>query len=301
MEWNDYALDSVMQEVKRRLIKLPDGAEIPVIGQGTWHMGNDPFHRASEQEALRLGVRLGLSLIDTAEMYGEGRSESLIGESITDNRDHIFLVSKAYPNHATRKKLAIACDHSLKRLGTDHLDLYLLHWRGATPLEETVRGMEELKQAGKILRWGVSNFDTKDMEDLWAVPDGKHCVVNQVLYHLGSRGIEFELLPWMREHHVAVMAYCPLAEGGSLKSQLLKDPAVIKAAADHQATPLQILLAWAIRNAESDGIVAIPKAGRSEHVLLNAQAAAIRLSEEERRSFDLAFPRPSRKLPLDIV
>ncbi|MCQ2009744.1 aldo/keto reductase [Sporolactobacillus sp. STSJ-5] len=287
--------------MNRRSIKLPDGAEIPVIGQGTWHMGEDPFNRASEQEALRLGVRLGLNLIDTAEMYGEGRSESLIGESITDIRDDLFLVSKAYPNHATRKKLAAACDQSLKRLGTDHLDLYLLHWRGATPLEETVRGMEELKRAGKILRWGVSNFDTKDMQDLWSVPEGNNCAVNQILYHLGSRGIEYELLPWMREHHVTVMAYCPLAEGGSLKSQLLKDPAVVKAATNHQATPLQILLAWAIRNAETDGIVAIPKAGRPEHVLLNAQAAAIRLSKEEQHSLELAFPHPSRKLPLDIV
>jgi diketogulonate reductase-like aldo/keto reductase len=213
----------------------------------------------------------------------------------------VFLVSKAYPNHAAQKKIVLACEHSLQRLGTDHLDLYLLHWRGATPLEETVRGMEDLKKAGKILRWGVSNFDTKDMQELWSVPGGTNCSVNQVLYHLGSRGIEVDLLPWQRAQRIPIMGYCPLAEGGLLKARLLKDPAVVKIAAEHQATPLQILLAWTIRRADNDGIIAIPKAGRPEHVLLNAQSAAILLSDEEQSTLNLAFPSPTRKVPLDIV
>lgn len=301
MELKAHEIDAIRLQTKKRSFTLTDGTRIPAIGQGTWHMGDDPFKYDSEIEALRLGVRLGLNLIDTAEMYGEGRSESLIGEVISGIRDNVFLVSKAYPNHATQKKITLACEHSLKRLGTDHLDLYLLHWRGATPLEETVLGLEGLKKSGKILRWGVSNFDTKDMQELWSVPDGKNCAVNQVLYHLGSRGIEVDLLPWQHAHQVPVMGYCPLAEGGSLKMRLLKDPAVIKVAAAHQATPLQILLAWTIRYIENGGIIAIPKAGRPEHVLLNAQVAAIRLSEEEQRTLNLAFPRPTRKVPLDIV
>lgn len=301
MQLEDHEIDAIRKQLEKRTILLADGTRIPAIGQGTWRMGDDPFKHASEIEALRLGVQLGLKLIDTAEMYGEGRSEALIGEAIADIRDDVFLVSKAYPNHADRKRLAVACEKSLKRLGTDHLDLYLLHWRGATPLEETIRGMEELQKAGKILRWGVSNFDTKDMEELVSNPNGANCAVNQVLYHLGSRGIELDLIPWQRDHRMPIMAYCPLAEGGSLKTQLLKDPDVVRIAAVHQVTPLQLLLAWSIRRAESDGIVAIPKASRPEHVLLNAQAASVQLSEEERRFLDNAFPHPSEKVPLDIV
>lgn len=294
-------VDTIRKEVDKRRLTLGDGTKLPVLGQGTWHMGEDWPKRDVEIEALRLGVRLGMTLIDTAEMYGEGRSESLIGEALADQRDAIFLVSKAYPSHATREKLIKACDNSLKRLKTDHLDLYLLHWRGGTPLEETVRGMEELKKAGKILRWGVSNFDTKDMQELWSVPGGKNCAVNQVLYHLGSRGIEVDLLPWLRDHQIPIMAYCPLAEAGSLKAKLLKNSTLNQIAEVHEATTLQILLAWAVRHAERDGIIAIPKAAQPEHVLLNAQAAAIRLSTEEIEALDRIFPRPSRKVPLDIV
>ncbi|MCO7175004.1 aldo/keto reductase [Sporolactobacillus kofuensis] len=301
MHLEDDETARIRHDLENRKITLADGTKIPAIGQGTWRMGDDPFKHQNEIESLRLGVRLGLTLIDTAEMYGEGRSELLIGEVITDLRDEVFLVSKAYPNHADRKRLKTACEQSLKRLGTDHLDLYLLHWRGATPLEETVRGMEELKKAGKILRWGVSNFDTKDMEELWSVPGGTHCAVNQVLYHLGSRGIEFDLIPWQAAHHVPFMAYCPLAEGGSLKNALLHDSSVIKIAQAHQITPLQLLLAWSIRHAENQHIVAIPKAGQPEHVLQNAKAVAIRLTAEEERTLNLAFPRPSGKVPLDIV
>lgn len=301
MKWTEQQLDTLRKEAEARRVTLTDGTELPVIGQGTWHIGDDPFTRSTEVSAIRLGIRLGIKLIDTAEMYGEGRSESLIGEAIKGMREHVFLVSKAYPNHATRRKLVHACDESLKRLGTDHLDLYLLHWRGATSLAETVSGMEDLKKAGKIRHWGVSNFDTQDMQELWSVPGGTNCAVNQVLYHLGSRGIEVDLLPWMRAHHVPMMAYCPLAEGGSLKAQLLHDPAVLKAANHHQATPLQILLAWSIRHAESDGIISIPKAAQPQHVFQNAQAAAIRLTEEEQDALNHAFPRPTQKIPLDIV
>lgn len=279
-------------------IKLQDGASVPRIGQGTWSMGEAAGNRAEEIAALRLGVELGMNLIDTAEMYGDGRSEELVGEAIRGIRDDVFLVSKVYPHNAGQGQLARSCENSLKRLGTDHLDLYLLHWRGNVPLEETVEGMEALVAAGKIKRWGVSNLDTEDMKELLKIPGGEHCAVNQVLYHLGSRGIEHELLPWERSHKIPVMAYSPLAQAGSLRKGLTENEAVQDIALKHGATPLQIMLAWSIRDGD---IIAIPKAASREHVTENAAAGQIRLSDDELQMLDEAFPQPAWRVPLDMI
>ena len=206
-------------------ITLASGATVPALGQGTWYLGDDPAARAREISALRTGVGAGMRLIDTAEMYGGGRSEKLVGEAIANTpREELFLVSKVLPENAGEKHIFQCCDATMKRMGVDYLDLYLLHWRGSVPLAETVRCLEQLKEMGKIKNWGVSNFDIDDMEELWRIPQGRNCQVNQVLYHMGSRGIEYSLLPWMREHQVALMAYCPLAQGGSLRRGLLRGP-----------------------------------------------------------------------------
>lgn len=282
----------------RDKVKLPDGRSIPVIGQGTWNIGDRADKRQEEIRALRKGVELGLNLIDTAEMYGDGRSEMLVGEAIAGVRDDVFLVSKVYPHHAGRKELVRSCEQSLRRLRTDRLDLYLLHWRGGVPLEETAEGMERLVEAGKIRGWGVSNFDTSDMQELLAVPGGERCLANQVLYHLGSRGIEYDLLPWQQERGIPTMAYCPLAQAGSLRTGLLQHPAVVSTAARHGVKPIQIVLAWAIRH---DGVTAIPKASSEQHVIENAAAAQINLDETDIRVLNAAFPAPTKKAPLDIV
>jgi len=288
---------SQLKEVSKT-VTLPDGSVVPALGQGTWYMGENSQIRAREIRALQLGIDLGMKLIDTAEMYGDGLSEVLVGEAIKGRRDEVFLVSKVYPHHAGLKSIATACENSLKRLGTDRLDLYLLHWRGRVPLEETIEGMERLKKEGKILRWGVSNFDTSDMKELWSQTNGSNCMTNQVLYHLGSRGIDYDLLPWQQEHQVPIMAYCPLAQGGSLSRRLVNDPTLKEIANDHDATPLQIALAWTIR---SNQVIAIPKASQEQHVMDNAKAATIQLTEEELRRLDEVFPKPHRKVPLDIV
>lgn len=279
-------------------IKLQGGASVPRIGQGTWFMGEDAASRAEEIASLRLGVELGMNLIDTAEMYGDGRSEELVGEAIRGIRGDVFLVSKVYPHNAGKDQLVRSCESSLKRLGTDHLDLYLLHWRGNVSLEETVEGMEQLVAAGKIKRWGVSNLDTEDMRELLSIPGGENCAVNQVLYHLGSRGIEHELLAWERSHKIPVMAYSPLAQAGSLRKGLTENAAVVHIAAKHEVTPLQILLAWSIREGD---VIAIPKAASRKHVEENAAAGRIRLSDEELRQLDEAFPQPAWRVPLDMI
>ncbi|NGM82844.1 aldo/keto reductase [Paenibacillus sp. 7124] len=288
----------IEQANARSRIALRDGTGVPRIGQGTWNIGEDASRRKEEVEALKLGVELGMNLIDTAEMYGEGRSETVVGEAVKGLRDKVFLVSKVYPHNAGLGRIERSCEDSLKRLGTDHLDLYLLHWRGRVPLEETVEGMERLVQQGKIARWGVSNFDTDDMEELLRLARGTHCATNQVLYHLGSRGIEFDLLPWQRKRQMPIMAYSPLAQAGALRKGLVQNEAVKAVAETHGATPLQVILAWCIREG---GVIAIPKASSREHVLQNAAAALIDLSEEELRQLDRAFPEPERKMPLDII
>ncbi|CAG7655023.1 Glyoxal reductase [Paenibacillus allorhizosphaerae] len=282
----------------KHTVILADGTVLPAIGQGTWYIGDEPSKRKQEIAALRLGVELGMTVIDTAEMYGEGLSEELVGEAIADIREQVFLVSKVYPHNAGQDRIARSCEQSLKRLKTDRLDLYLLHWRGNIPLGETIEGMERLVEAGKIVRWGVSNLDTADMEELVRLAKGSHCVVNQVLYHLGSRGIEVELQPWQRERGIPIMAYSPLAQAGTLRRGLIANRAVQQIAEKHRIQPFQLLLAWCIRSGD---VLALPKASTEEHVRQNAAAGEVELTEEDVNHLDVAFPRPSRKVPLDII
>lgn len=281
-----------------RMLRLKDGGEMPALGQGTWHMGDHTGREEQEIESIRLGISLGMTLLDTAEMYGEGASERILGKAIAPlKRDELFLVSKVYPWNAGRDNLFKSCENSLRRLGTDYLDLYLLHWPGSVPLAETVNCMERLVAEGKILRWGVSNFDTDDMQRLWSVPDGNKCMVNQVLYHLGSRGVEYDLLPWLRQHEVAMMAYCPVAQGGALRRQLLGNKVLSEAAAAHGVTVIQLLLAFVLRQ---KGVAAIPKAGTPQHTRENAEAAEIWLSDAEWERIEAEFSAPTHKMPLDI-
>ncbi|MGY4691579.1 aldo/keto reductase [Salibacterium sp. K-3] len=288
----------IQKGVRERTVQLPDGTELPAVGQGTWHMGENPAKKAEEVRALQLGLDLGMTVIDTAEMYGSGGAEKIVNEAVQGRRDEAFIVSKALPSNAGGSRLIQACDDSLKRLGTEYVDLYLLHWRGRVPLEETVEGMKQLKKDGKILRWGVSNLDTSDMKELWETDAASHCQTNQVLYHLGSRGIEYDLLPWQRTHGIPAMAYCPLAQGGSLRRKMLKHPVLSDIADNHQASPMQILLAWVI---QAGDVLAIPKAVQEQHVYDNAEAASVQLSAEELQKLNQAFPAPDRKQPLDII
>lgn len=274
-------------------------ATLPAIGQGTWYMGENASSRAKEVEALRAGVEAGLTLIDTAEMYADGGAEEVVGEALQGGlRDKVFLVSKVYPWHAGGKKAISACEGSLRRLRTDVLDLYLLHWRGNYRLEETVEAMQTLMQQGKIRRWGVSNLDYDDMQELMQVAGGNACATNQVLYHLGSRGIEHDLLPWCQQQAMPVMAYCPLAQAGRLRQGLLENSVVQDIAWQHGVTAAQILLAWVISH---PGVMAIPKAASVAHVKENAAALAITLSGEDMMRLNGAFPAPQGKTPLDIV
>ncbi|WP_194208487.1 aldo/keto reductase [Superficieibacter sp. 1612_C1] len=273
-------------------------ATLPAIGQGTWYMGESRSQRAAEVAALRAGVEQGLTLIDTAEMYADGGAEEVVGEALKGIRDKVFLVSKVYPWNAGGKKAIAACEASLRRLGTDHLDLYLLHWRGNYSLAETVEVMETLIAQGKIARWGVSNLDINDMQELWQVDGGQQCATNQVLYHLASRGIEYDLLPWCQQQSLPVMAYCPLAQAGRLRNGLLNNNAVLDIAQAHNASAAQILLAWVISH---QGVMAIPKASSVAHVKENAEALNITLSADELAKLDRAFPAPQRKMPLDVV
>ena len=291
--------DAVRAACRARTVTLPGGVTVPQLGQGTWKMGEHPSSRARELEALRTGVGLGMTLIDTAEMYGEGNSEQLIGEAIRGmRRDELFLVSKVYPRNAGGARMIDSCKASLRRLGVDYLDLYLLHWRGGYPLSETVACFEQLMSEGLIRAWGVSNFDTADMQELWRTPGGDRCALNQVLYHLGSRGVEYDLLPWMRAHHVPLMAYCPVAQGGSLRSALLKNAEVSAVARRHGLTPIQVLLCFVLSR---EDVITIPKAASAAHVRLNAQTALMPLTKAELAALSAAFPAPSRKTALDIV
>ena len=275
-----------------KIVTLPGGETVPALGQGTWMMGERHDRRGDEIAALRTGDELGMTLIDTAEMYGDGAAETLIGEALGDVRDQLFLVSKAYPQNASRKRLGGACEASLKRLGTDRLDLYLLHWRGGVPLGETVEAMEALKAEGKIRYWGVSNLDTDDMAELVAA-DGGACVTDQILYNLARRGAEHDLLPWLADHGIPTMAYSPVEQG-----RLLADPTLAKVAAAIGATPAQVALAWAMRH---DGVIAIPKAGSVAHVRENRAAADLVLSDADLATLDAAFPRPRNRRPLEML
>ena len=274
-------------------LALPSGARWPVLGQGTWRMGEDRNNRAREVAALRLGIDLGMTLIDTAEMYADGRAELIVAEAVARRRHEVQLVSKVLPSNASRSGTIAACERSLGRLATDHLDLYLLHWRGTYPLAETIEAFELLKEAGKVLEWGVSNFDHDDMEELIALPDGGRCAGNQVLYNLGARGIEFDLLPWCAARGIPVMAYSPLGEG-----KLLRHPELQRIARQHGVRPAQIALAFVLSR---EGVIAIPKAVRTEHVIENREALTIELSEEDEAALDIAFPPPGHKVPLEII
>jgi len=275
-----------------RHVTLPLGETVPALGQGTWQMAETSSRRAQEVEALRLGVELGMTLIDIAEMYGEGASEELIAEALGSERDRLFLVSKVYPHNASRKGVVDACERSLTRLKTDRLDLYLLHWRGSTPLEETVAGFEDLRRSGKIRYWGVSNFDTEDMEELFAV-EGGNCTTNQVLYNVTRRGPEYDLIPWMTERRMPLMAYSPIEQGRLPKAGLLQDIGL-----SHNASSYQIALAWLLQR---PGVMAIPKASSPAHVRDNRRALEIQLSPDELRAIDAEFPPPKRKHPLEMI
>jgi len=266
---------------------------VPVLGQGTWNMGDSTGKRSAEIAALRRGIELALTLIDTAEMYGSGRSESLVGEAIKGLRDRVQLVSKVLPSNASAEGTMRACDASLKRLGVEALDLYLLHWRGRFSLGETVAGFERLLKQGKIGAWGVSNFDVDDMEELFRVPGGEGCTVNQVLYNPEHRGIEFDLVPWCKSHGVTVMAYSPVGQGG----KLLASAALRKVARKHGVSPAQVALAWCLRGP----ILGIPKASSVAHVEENAAATDLVLDREDLAEIDRVFPAPKRKQGLDML
>ena len=271
---------------------LPDSEQVPVLGQGTWMMGERRDRRVDEIAALQAGVDLGMTLIDTAEMYGDGAAESLIGEALGHRRDDLFLVSKAYPQNASRRRLAGACEGSLKRLGTDRLDLYLLHWRGSVPLGETVEAMTALKDAGKIRHWGVSNLDTHDMAELVAA-GGEACATDQILYNLTRRGAEHELMPWLSTRGIPVMAYSPVEQG-----RLVGNRKLVEVAARVCFAPAQVALAWTMRH---DGLIAIPKAGSVAHVQENRAAADLVLSADDLALLDGAFPPPRERRPLEML
>jgi diketogulonate reductase-like aldo/keto reductase len=276
-----------------RTVALPCGERVPAIGLGTWNVGDDARRRADEIAALRLGLDLGAALIDTAEMYGEGRSETLIGEAIAGRRDDVFLVSKVYPHNASIDGAIAACERSLERLRTDRLDLYLLHWRGSVPLEETLAAFERLRQSGKIRHYGVSNLDRADMEELWSVPGGREAQTDQVLYNLTRRGIEWDLLPALRERRIPVMAYSPVEQG-----RLLANRKLVAFAKRYDMTPAQAALAWVLKD---DDVIAIPKTSHPDRVTENVAAADIRLTAEQLAELDAIFPTPQGPGPLEML
>jgi len=274
---------------------LPDDESVPVLGQGTWRMGESKRAHANEVAALRLGIELGMTLIDSAEMYGEGGTEKVVADAIEGRRDRVFIVTKVYPHNASRAELPKACEHSLKRLCIETIDLYLLHWREKTPpLEETIETFEKLRTAGKIKRWGVSNFDVDDMEELFAIENGRNCSVNQVLYNLEHREIEFDLLPWSQKNKIPIMAYSPVGHDRGL----LENKTLTKLAKRHDATSAQIALAWVLRQ---PGVIAIPKASNEKHVRENARSIKIKLTEEDFVELDREFPPPKSKKSLPML
>ena len=279
-------------------IFLSDGTEIGNMGIGTWYMGDSLNNRNEEIKSIRYALDHGVTIIDTAEMYGNGRSELLVGEAIKGyDRKKLFIISKVLPNNAGKNRIFQACENTLKRLGTDYLDLYLLHWRGFVPFEETIECMEELKRKGKIRRWGVSNMDIYDMEEILECPDGENCCVNQVLYHLGSRGIEYSLKPFTDSHNIPTIAYCPVAQGGRLRKKLLDSAAVKNIAEKYNITPIQVLLSFVLNQ---ENMIAIPKAAQVKHMKENIECLDIKLSQEDLENLNKEFPAPTRKMPLDI-
>lgn len=282
-----------------RKIIFPDGREVKNIGQGSWYLGDNPNRHKDEIEALRAGIDAGLKLIDTAEMYGNGLSEGLIGEAIKPYpRDELFIVSKVLPSNAGEARIFEACEASLKRLGTDYLDLYLLHWEGFVPLQETIDCFEELKAQGRIKGWGVSNFDIDQMEELLALNNGRNCQTNQVLYHVASRGIEFSLTNYLKENNIPIMAYCPLiGQEPSVKRKFESNPDMFSIKNKHQITFEQLLLAFVT---QQENVIAIPKSGSKQHVLENVQVFDLELDNTDMALIDFAFPAPQHKVPLHV-
>lgn len=275
------------------VLTFRDNQQVLALGQGTWNMGDSGSTRIEELKTLRTGIDLGLNVIDTAEMYGDGRSELLVGEAIEGRRDKVFIISKVLPSNASRHGTKEACEKSLRRLKTDYLDLYLLHWQGRHPFEETVEAMLALREEGKIKQWGVSNMDVEEMEKFYAIPGGMTCAADEVLYNLTRRGIEYDLIPWCEKNNVPIIAYSPVEQGRLLEHELL-----IKIAEKHHATSTQIALAWVIRN---PGVVAIPKASTVKHVQENFKSLFIRLTDEDLEQLDKIFPAPDRKMPLEML
>jgi diketogulonate reductase-like aldo/keto reductase len=282
-----------MQDDPIPTITFPNGVEVPALGQGTWNMGESAKEAKHEIESLQAGIDLGMTLIDTAEMYADGGAEKIVGEAIKGRRDGLFLVSKVYPWNASRSGTIEACERSLARMGIDHLDLYLLHWRGNYPLGETIEAFEALKASGKISAWGVSNFDTDDMEELLGVPGGENVATNQVLYNLSRRGPEYELLPWCQERNIPLMAYSPIEQG-----QLLRHHELIRIAKAYQATAAQVALAFLL---ERDGVIPIPKTSSKLRVAENRESVSLEITDEDWASLDAAFPPPARKTPLEMI
>ncbi|WP_440983470.1 aldo/keto reductase [Shinella sumterensis] len=274
-------------------VTLPGGRQVPALGLGTWHMGESRASAAQEAASLRAGLDLGMTVIDTAEMYADGGAETVVGEAIRGRRDEVFLVSKVLPHNASRAGTIAACEASLERLGTDHIDLYLLHWRGRYPLADTVEAFERLKADGKIGAWGVSNFDEEDMKELLGVAEPARPLANQVLYNLARRGIEYDLLRWSQVQGIPIMAYSPLDEG-----RLIGHPVLDEIGRIHNAGGAQVALAFLLTKA---GVIAIPKSGSPERVRENFKASEIRLTSEDLRLLDEAFPPPTRKRPLEMI
>ena len=278
-----------------RSIELPDGKRVPALGQGTWGMGESQSAHAKEVAALRLGIELGMTLIDTAEMYGDGGAEKVVADAIDGRRDRVFIVTKVYPHNASRTQLPKACERSLKRLRIDAIDLYLVHWRERTPpLEETLDTFEKLRAAGKVKRWGVSNFEVDDMTELLSLEHGRKCAANQVLYNLQNREIEFDLLPWSHTNKIPIMAYSPVGHSG----QLLRNATIKKIARTHSATPAQIALAWMLRQPD---VIAIPKASMEAHVRDNSCSLKIKLTKEDLTDLDRELPPPKSKKSLPML
>ena len=288
----------------KETLRLPDGSLMPRLGQGTWQMAEDDARAEREIAGLRHGFDLGFRLIDSAEMYADGKSELLVGKALKGyRREDQFIVTKVLPENANRKRIYSSLDRSLTLMGTDYADLYLLHWRGEADLSETVACMEDLKAQGKIRHWGVSNFDVQDMEDLWRVPDGRNCSVNQILYNLGSRGVEYDLVPWQRERGIPFMAYCPVGKAGALvtqdrvsKEMMVRDENVKAVAARHNASIVQILLAFVLR---MEDFAAMPKAVGFDHIEENYAVKEISLTEEDIGQLSRSFPAPTEKIPME--
>jgi diketogulonate reductase-like aldo/keto reductase len=275
------------------MVTLPGGERVPALGQGTWHMGENRRRAAEEAAAVRLGIELGMTLIDTAEMYGSGGAEEMVAQTAEGLRDDLFIVSKVYPHNASRAGVVAACERSLERLRTDRIDLYLLHWRGSIPLTETLEGFERLMRDGKIRHYGVSNFDRADMAEWMALKGGENVAADQVLYNLSHRGPEWDLLPWCRERGIAIMAYTPLGQGS-----LLHDRTLAEIARRRNATPAQVALAWLLRQ---ERMIVIPKAARAEHVRENRGALDVPLTEEDLAALERAFPPPKGRSALGML